>query len=168
MSATVFKAPWGRTLKLVTTLSSLLLLGISGAGLFTGPRDDWVWWLAMVILPLLIWGVAALSLVRSYRLDARGLSIQRLLWRTPLSLAHLQAVQYRPHVMRRSFRILGNGGLFGFTGYFRNRELGTYRAFVTDLEQTVVLTFPNRKIVLSPKPAAEFVDSVSQWQSDVH
>ncbi len=52
---------------------------------------------------------------------------------------------------------VGNGGLFSFTGFFRNKALGTYRAFVTDPRKTVVLHFPRRTVVISPGSPKEFV-----------
>lgn len=62
--------------------------------------------------------------------------------------------------MRRSIRTFRNGGLFSFTGFFRNKALGAYRAFVTDPHQTVVLHFPNRTVLVSPSAPAEFVDDI--------
>ncbi len=46
--------------------------------------------------------------------------------------------------MRGSLRLFGNGGMFSITGLYRNRALGNYRAFVTDLKKTVVLRFMKR------------------------
>jgi hypothetical protein len=57
--------------------------------------------------------------------------------------------------------LFGNGGLFSFTGLFRNRSLGTYRAFLTDLHRTVVLHFSKRTVVLSPSAPDDFVHDVA-------
>jgi hypothetical protein len=62
--------------------------------------------------------------------------------------------------MRWSIRMCGNGGLYSYSGFFRNKALGTYRAFVTDPHQTVVLHFPNRTVVVSPSAQEEFVDDI--------
>ena len=58
---------------------------------------------------------------------------------------------------RRSIRTFGNGGLYSFTGWFRNTALGAYRAFVTDPHRTVVLHFPTRTVVVSPSAPEDFV-----------
>lgn len=65
--------------------------------------------------------------------------------------------------MRGSRRICGNGGMFSITGWYRNRALGTYRAFVTNLKDTVVLRFPARTIVISPENPERFVAEISQF-----
>lgn len=166
MSEHFFAAPWGSRLIAFTVLGSGLLLGIPLLGVLTGPREEPSWWLLMVAMPLLIWVTTALCTVRGYVLAGDTLQVQRLGWQTRLSLQDLQSADYRPYAMRRSLRLLGNGGLFSFTGQFRNAELGRYRAFVTDLEHTVVLTFPDRKIVLSPEQPGEFVDRVWSRQAD--
>ncbi len=166
MAGLLFKAPWGNTLITITALTCGLLLVIMLMGLFTGPRSQPVWIGCMIILPLTILLGSALFTVRGYTLTANTLYIQRLLWRTPIALENLQAAVYDPQAMNNSLRTWGNGGLFGFTGHFRNQKLGRYEAFATDLKRTVVLTFPNRKIVLSPDDPDTFVHRLSHPPSD--
>jgi hypothetical protein len=117
-----------------------------------------VGWLVALILP-----VAALFIVRSYAIEPNVLAIRRLLWTTRLPLAGLQSAEVSPNVMRGSLRLFGNGGMFSITGLFRNRALGNYRAFVTDLTKTVVLRFPNRTVVISPENPERFVADISEF-----
>ncbi len=58
--------------------------------------------------------------------------------------------------MSKSLRTCGNGGFFSFTGFYRNKALGAYRAYVTDLHQTVVLRYSDRTVVVSPESPEEF------------
>ena len=67
-----------------------------------------------------------------------------------------------PDAMRRSLRTFGNGGVFGFTGWFYNSRLGRYRAWVTDPKRAVVLVFPDRTIVVSPGRPHLFVDELRE------
>ena len=60
--------------------------------------------------------------------------------------------------MARSIRVFGNGGLFAVTGIYRNRKLGTYRAYVTDRKLSVVLrTRAGKSIVVSPERPEAFL-----------
>ncbi len=52
------------------------------------------------------------------------------------------------------------GGLFSFTGSFRNKALGAYRAFVTDPHRTVVLRFPKRTVIVSPDSPEAFLHEI--------
>jgi hypothetical protein len=84
-------------------------------------------------------------------------------WSLLLPVAGLQAAEAVPGAMRGSLRLCGNGGLFSITGWYRNRALGNYRAFVTDLKRTVVLRFPARTVVVSPENPERFVAEISQF-----
>jgi len=52
--------------------------------------------------------------------------------------------------MRGSIRTSGNGGAFSFTGFYHNKRLRSYRAYVTAPRRTVVLRYADRRVVLSP------------------
>jgi hypothetical protein len=52
--------------------------------------------------------------------------------------------------------------VFSFTGLFRNRTLGMYRAFVTDPRRAVVLRLPRRTVVVSPADPEAFVREVQE------
>ena len=65
-----------------------------------------------------------------------------------------------PLDMKGSIRLCGNGGIFSFTGLYRSRALGRYRAFVNDLNRTVVLRFANRTAVVSPDDPHVFAEAV--------
>jgi hypothetical protein len=109
------------------------------------------------LLPPLLVGVSALFCIRGYAVEEDALLIRRLLWTTRISLAGLQSAAVVPKAMNGSLRTCGNGGLFSFTGWYWNRSLGSYRAWVTDLPNTVVLRVGGRTLVLSPEPAEAFV-----------
>ena len=65
----------------------------------------------------------------------------------------LESAEVEPDAMRGSLRTFGNGGAFSFTGFYYNKRLGSYRAYVTDPRRTVVLRYANRRVVLSPADA---------------
>lgn len=164
MASSFFKAPWGNTLIAITALTCILLLAIVLLGLLTGPRSQPLWIGLMVVMPLTILSITGLLTIRGYTLTASTLRVQRLFWDTKIALTDLQTAEVDPQAMQNSLRTWGNGGLFSFSGRFRNQKLGAYEAFATDLKRTVVLTFPNRRIVLSPENPEAFVHRVLQRQ----
>ena len=83
--------------------------------------------------------------------------MHRLLWSTVLPRVGLESAQVEPDAMRGSLRTFGNGGAFSFTGFYYNKRLGSYRAFVTDPHRTVVLRYATRRVVLSPATPEDFV-----------
>jgi len=152
-----YKAPWSRSLLVITSLATVLCLGITlyMAGFLHG------WLRCEGLLPLAIILVSALFTIRGYTVTPDAILVHRLFWTTRLPLAQLESAQVQPEAMRGSVRTFGNGGLFSFTGCFRNKSLGAYRAFVTDPRQTVVLRFPKQTVVVSPAAPQEFVESIA-------
>lgn len=148
-----YPAPWCTSLKLTSWFTTVMCVTIAMVMLARGSEML----LRVALLPLALVGVAALFTIRGYSLTPDSILVRRLCWTTRLPLAGLRSAEFKPEVMRRSLRLFGNGGLFAFSGWFRNRELGTYRAWVTDPQRTVVLIFPARTWVISPSAPAEFV-----------
>jgi hypothetical protein len=155
-----FTAPWSTLLMIITIVSCAILLGVILLGAFAGPRGNWLWIGSMVVLPLAILLIAAAFTVRGYILTDDALYVQRLGWRSKIELHNLVTVDLDSQAMEDSLRIWGNGGLFGFTGTFRNQKLGRYQAYATDPARAVVLKFPNRAIVLTPDNPERFVSAV--------
>lgn len=164
-----FAAPWGRSVKVLSIGASVFLLGMAAFEGSILPRHllgGWPW-LVATGLPILIVGSSALFVVRSYTIDGGALRVRRLLWDTVVPLESLRHAWSSPDAMRGSLRLFGNGGLFSITGLFRNRQLGSYRAFAMDPRLAVVLDFPDRrKVVITPATPARFLEqlqAVKPW-----
>ena len=175
MSATTFRAPWSRALLISTSVQGLLLLAICVATLVLAVLDPelrpWERLLALLIgvgLPLTVLGIAARFAVRGYAVRDESILVHRPGWSLRVDVRDLESATIAPYVMRRSVRELGNGGLFAYTGRFRNARLGSYRAFVTDQSRTVVLRFPARAdgevLVMSPDDPEAFVALLADRQ----
>jgi len=158
LNETVFRAPWGWTLKLVTGLVVLILLGIPAFSLLLqpAPEPSLLWYLSMIALPLSILLISSLFTIRHYRLSAGKLYVRRLLWDTAIDLKTLRKVEVDPEAMSRSIRTFGNGGFFSFSGAYRSKKLGPYRALATDPARAVVLYMDKRTIVVTPEDPQRF------------
>jgi hypothetical protein len=146
-------APWSISLIVVSTLTTLLCLGIPLLVMkHAGHAPIW----AILLPPVLPFG-CALFTVRGYTITSDSILVQRLFWSTQLPRTGLQSAHFDPKAMRRSLRTWGNGGVFSFTGFYRNKLLGPYRAFVTDPRLAVVLRFAHRTVVVSPGAPEVFI-----------
>lgn len=157
-----YKAPWGASLIVMSVLATLLCIGVSfGIPLIPVPRHGGeligmeLHWLPRALFALV--PICALFTVRGYTIAPDAILVHRLLWSTRLPLEGLQSASFEPNVMCKSIRTCGNGGFFSFTGFYWNKTLRSYRAFVTDPRRTVVLRYPRRTVVVSPDKPEEFV-----------
>jgi Bacterial PH domain len=148
-----YNAPWGTSLVVTSLLSTLVCFVVAILMFWRGP--GWIKGIAVLLLATICGGV--LFTIHKYTVTPDAILVHRLFWKTRLLLAGLQSAEVAPRAVRGSLRIFGNGGLFSFSGFFRNKTLSVYRAFVTDLRRTVVLRFPTRTVVVSPLAPEEFV-----------
>ncbi len=148
-------APRSLLLKGVSFGASVFLTGVSAALLLT-PQSP----LGLSLPPVGVVVVCILFVIRGYTVVPGALEIRRLLWTTRIPLEGLKELRSEPGAMRGSLRVCGNAGLFSFTGWFWNKPLGIYRAFVTDTHRTVVLRLAKRTLVVSPADPEAFVRDV--------
>lgn len=157
-----FHAPWGAALKTMSSLITLLLLGVAWIGLRTEADMGAIWYASMVGMPLLILLIALYYIILGYLLTASRLRVRRLGWMSEWGLDGLEAVAADTGAMVGSRRLLANGGLFSFSGRFRNKQLGVYRAMATDPNKAVILRWPDRTLVITPDDPERFVRTLCE------
>jgi len=145
-----FQAPWAVRLRIATAAAVVVLLGMPFAMYLAQPEKG-------ILVPVIFGIVAgvgiplgALFSIRGYRLDERGLHVERLMWSDRIPLDELRRAWADHEATVKSMRLFGNSGFFCIAGFFTNRKLGRYRAFATDPVRAVVLELPKRRIVVTP------------------
>lgn len=166
MNSMTFDAPWGSSL-IATSIVGVILLVASSALLYFGPRlnrllyperaveGEAICRLLAVCIPVVSLLASGLFMVRGYTVTGDAILVHRLGWSSTVPLDGLESATVSPDAVRRASRTRGNGGFFSYTGRFRSRTLGSFRAFVTDHARTVVLRFRDRAegdqvVVMSP------------------
>jgi len=161
-TGTTFTAPWSSSLKRISSIISVLLLSTVMLSFLVRPKPEGLAVLALALFPLVVLGCAACFTIRSYELTDNKLVVNRLFWGNRFAVAGMRSAFADNQAMAKAWRIGGNGGLFSFSGYFRNAKLGTFRAFVTDPRHMVVIEFSDgKKFVLSPGGQDEFVRALN-------
>ena len=156
-----YRAPWGTSLKVMSAVTCLILVAVAVSGPVTSGGDGTAVAVTVGIPALLLLSALPFT-VRGYRLEGSRLLIRRLLWETVVDLDGLRSARHDPGAMSGSIRTFGNGGLFSFTGRFRNSSLGPYRAWVTDPKLAVVIELADRTLVVSPDRPGEMAEGLSR------
>ena len=158
-----FAAPWGRLLKGTSIFVIVLFAAIIASDSFILRATRVASW----VHPATVGGLLAVLLgclpfvIRGYIITDEGILIRRLWWDTVLPKKNIISVEVVPNAMSKSLRTCGNGGLFSFTGFYWNKQIGHYRAYVNDLNRTVVVRTKKRTAVLSPDDPQAFADAVN-------
>ena len=164
-----FRAPWGLSLKIVTTLVMIWGIGLTVVLVTTFPRGGFPYalWLAIVLAPMFVSAGAAPFMVLGYELDGTWLRVRRPFWSDSFALDDLQRAWSAPDSLAKSWRLAGNGGLFVISGLFTSKRLGRYRAFATDPKRAVVLEFEGRKVVITPDSPEAFLRAMGELRPHV-
>ena len=120
---------------------------------FLAPFAQW-------LLPVIVLGCLPF-MIRGYAITEDAILIRRLFWTTRLDRDGLKSAEVVPKAMKGSLRTCGNGGGFSFTGWYWSKSLGTFSAYVTDLNRTVVLRFEKRTVVVSPDRPEDFLKALN-------
>ena len=154
-----YKAHWCKLVIIMSIVASLILM-LPSALYWANPEPTLLF---AASLCLLIGIGAALFTIRGYTVTQDELLIQRLSWKTRISLKNLKSAQINPDAFRKCIRTCGNGGLFSFSGFYYSKSVGHFRALVTDLANPVVLRFEKRTLVISPSEPETFVQNVRTY-----
>lgn len=169
-----FTAPLGRSVRVVTLLTTVLVLGVlgvltatvlgalgfggtqQGGGSSSPPLEVVLVWMAV----LLLLPVTSLFAVRGYEVVPDAVLIRRPGWTSRVALTGLVGVEADSQTFRGVVFRAGNGGVLGFVGWFWSRRLGWFRAWVTDPARCVRLRFRDRCVVLSPDDPEAFLEAL--------
>jgi hypothetical protein len=115
----------------------------------------------VIAMPALAYAASPLG----YAIDNRALYVERKAFKTvKIPLRQITNVRYLPRpALQGATRIYGTGGLFGWAGRYRIRDLGTVSMHATNLDRLIMIQRRYRTpIVISPADAEAFLATLRQ------
>lgn len=159
---TIFTASMDRSTKLITGFITVLVAVITLAQLISSfEHFSYLSIFSSSILPVLYILTFVFRPIY-YKLSGDKLIIHRLTDNVALDRNQIKEVkQIDPEQLKRSVRIFGVGGLFGYYGRYANNTLGRMTWYATRKNKTVLLiTNANEKFILTPDEPEAFVASL--------
>ena len=150
-----YKASLGTTAKIITGFVFLLAL----VGVFVGfIKNNWFLALMIGLILACIFFFTYIFSIQSYQITEDKLIIKRPLsgLNKEILLSEIESAKLlSKEDLQGTIRTLGDGGLFGYYGYFFNRKLGSFRMYVTNHKNLILLIVSKSKteIVISPDDA---------------
>lgn len=116
----------------------------------------------VAILPVVLFATWIFS-VTGFAIENNSLIVSRPLWKTTIEIPPGSVARAETEVREGLLRTFGNGGLFGYTGTFKNRKLGSFKAYATDWKHAVSITSVagDFKIVVTPENTEVFIQAVN-------
>jgi hypothetical protein len=150
-----YQASLGNLSKIITALVIIFMIGFIVMLSYKNtvePRKEFAFATAFGLFMLMIPVIAFFYRPKAYVITDDALLIKRIAgnYRIPLSVIKSVIAASRED-MRITIRTFGNGGLFGFTGHYRNSRFGRMRWFVSQRQNYLVIeTSEGTKFVISP------------------
>jgi len=134
----------------------LVLAVILTVGSFKVGENEtrWGFYLSFIVIDLAVI-ICYLYASRSYEIKDSQLIIKRLINNKTYDLSELHlAKRYSDVKSGMSVRSFGNGGVFGYWGWYYNRGFGKYFMHATSMKNLIILDFVDHKIGISPDDEA--------------
>ncbi|MDH5718888.1 MAG: PH domain-containing protein [Spirochaetia bacterium] len=157
-----YNAPWGKSLKIITILASVLLI-VGSIKLFLDPSGDEKFPNLIGLLLIIFLLGCSLFTIRGYSITPDNINVHRLFWKTLLPRKGIIKGEVDSVSPLKSIRTFGNGGLFSFSGFFYLKSLGHYRGYITDWNNCLILHYEKKKkngtkkIIISPERPKDFL-----------
>jgi hypothetical protein len=146
-----FSASYDRVTKTISTLVCLFLLAVIAA------THSFIFCVLAVVLILVSYAYSP----RGYVITDRSILVQRLAGRPRIELDEVREVRRAtPDDFRRSIRLRGSSGLFGYYGLFRSPKLGKFTAYVTNRNNRVLVITGSKTALFSPDDVDEFLNAI--------
>jgi hypothetical protein len=118
--------------------------------------------------PIIVFMVVALFAPRAFVVRSDAIVVKRVGWDVVIPRAEIREIRrLEPAEARLAWRLFGSGGFLGFYGWYENRTLGDFWAYVGNDQDSVLITRMNGdKIVISPWPPDAFLKAVQEVRRD--
>ncbi|WP_417602699.1 PH domain-containing protein [Owenweeksia hongkongensis] len=102
---------------------------------------------------------------KGYSIHSGKLVIERPIGKKVISLNKLKGIyDYQKIEKGFTIRTFGNGGLFGYFGYYSNDKIGRFKLYSTKRKDFYILDFGKEKIGISPDQP-EFIEALKGYVS---
>jgi hypothetical protein len=143
-----FSASYDRATFVITTLCACLFTGIAA---ITGS-------LAIAALEAAVLLAAYAWSPRRYEISDGAITVYRLAGRVRIPLAGIREIRLASAAdFEGCVKLWGNGGIFGYYGYFRTSRLGKAWWYLTRRDKTVVVVTAGKPALFSPDDPERFL-----------
>ena len=158
-----FKVRWSWWVRITTVVVTVALLGLLNYSLnkFMIDNDDYEALLISVTV-FILYGVFMINAPISVRLTTQYFELKKVVGSIRIEYAAISYIgRYRPTLS--DMKMFGSGGLWGFVGVFRNSDIGSYSAFIGDMQQSFLIrTVEGRVYVFSVEDVDNLITSIKR------
>lgn len=153
-----FPCSWSKGVTFLTAIT-VIIMGASAAYFFGTDKLIWIKFTLIIIILATIIGILLLMPLR-LNIESNKITLHRLFGSIYIPFKDIIELKAIPNSETAySIRIFGSGGLFGYLGKFRNKKLGNYTMYATNLNELILIRTNRKTYVFSCKNRDEFIES---------
>lgn len=156
-SIATFPCPWSMGVTFLTAIT-VIILSISTYYVWTNELI----WLKYTLIIIFLGTIIGVLLLMPLRLTIKNnkIILHRLIGSIHIPFKDIIELKGIPNSETAySIRLLGSGGLCGYLGKFRNKKLGNYSMYATNLNELILIRTDRKAYVFSCKNRDEFIES---------
>jgi Bacterial PH domain len=118
----------------------------------------------LILFVFLIYAICLMLWVKSYSVTSDLLIVNKFLGNSKIDRSAIKNAKYiSKSEMGFVIRLMGNGGIFGYTGFFTSKVIGRMRWHVTNKDNMVLITLHTGKIIcVSPDDVPGFLKAINK------
>lgn len=161
-----YKVSLTKTVRIISTVCSIAV----GTAIFTclyfpKPADktlnEWLYAGFLIALAVGATYYALLMWPRRITVYADRLVLKKGIGKKTLLFSDIESIERRDD-LAFDMRLIGSGGMLGYTGWFTNSDFGRYMSYVGDYKDTFLIVTRKRKYVMSCDRPDELVEEVKR------
>ncbi len=154
---------WSWWVRITTIVVTVALLGLLNYSLnkFMIDSDDYEALLISVTV-FILYGVFMINAPISVRLTTQYFELKKIVGSIRIEYTAISYIgRYTPTLS--DMKMFSSGGLWGFVGVFRNLDIGSYNAFIGDMQQSFLIkTVEGRVYVFSVEDVDNLITSIKR------
>ncbi len=140
---------WDRMSNVTTAITVMGVLGISIYMILHINTEGYQMLIGAAILLLTVASLATFTPL-GLTVDDEYIVINKLVGKVIIKKSDITSIQsVEGKLVRRSGRISGSNGGFGYWGRYRHRSIGRYSLYATNLDRLLLIVTPKRKYIIN-------------------
>jgi hypothetical protein len=140
---------WDRMSNVTTAMAVIGVLGISIFMILQIKTEGYQMLIGVAVLVLTMAGLATFTPL-GLTVDDEYIVINKLVGKVIINKKEITSIQpVEGKLVRRSGRLAGSNGGFGYWGKYRHRTIGSYSLYATNLDRLVLIETNRKKYIIN-------------------
>lgn len=156
-----YQAKFDKKATLITYTLVLIFGLLTLVVLAQADQNDIISILILAVILSLVFVIPYIFHPIEYIVTEQEIIIVRIVKNIHIAKSSIAEVSLLPDdVFRKSYRVLGDAGFFGYFGTYSNDTIGTMYWYCSKLSNGVLLTTADKKIVITPDQYEKFINEI--------